>query len=115
LTRKPILLAALLTILTTSAPAANFIWFTNNAGNATPWVDFLTTNGFNVQVRTDLGTLDATKINVLNSADLIIMARATSSGDFATNAAVVTQWVGIATPIIVGNAYIAFFTGTGDL
>ncbi len=90
------------------APAANVIWVTNNAGNATPWVNFLSTNGFNVDIRTDFnGTLSPAQLNDLNAADLVIMARASNSGDFANNAATVAQWAGIGTPIIVGNAFIA--------
>lgn len=91
-----------------TVPAANVIWVTNNTSNATPWVNFLATNGFNVDVRTDFsGTLSAAQINTLNGADLIIMARASDSGQFAANAANITQWAGITTPIIVGNAFTA--------
>lgn len=99
---------AVMFTLPVMAPAANIVWVTNNATNAAPWADFLTTNGFNVEVRTDFsGTLSAGQINSLNEADLIIMARASSSGDFAANAANVAQWASINTPIIVGNAFIA--------
>ena len=77
--------------LASSLQAATIIWVSDNknptGGVAADqgWVDLLEANGHTVDLsfRNQEGrALDAAKIAALNAADLIIISRDTSSGDF---------------------------------
>ncbi|MHC4740774.1 MAG: hypothetical protein ACYS8Z_02615, partial [Planctomycetota bacterium] len=105
--------------LTATAQAATIIWVSDNKANSMPaadqaWVDLLRANGYTVDYRGEdpavdrfyWRTLDATKIDELNAADLIIISRDTNSGDYASNAQEVSDWNGIETPIILQPAHI---------
>jgi hypothetical protein len=74
-----------------------------------PWIDFLTSQGFNVDYRMGpaLGngywrTLDDAKIAALNAADLAIVSRNSNSGDYI-NGTEPTQWNSVKTPLILMN------------
>lgn len=100
-----------------SAHAATIVWVsdnkTPNASTLVPadqgWVDLLVNTGYTVDLsfRNKEGrTLDATKIAALNAADLIIISRDTSSGDY-DDGQEPTQWNSVTTPIIMQVAHIA--------
>ena len=62
--------------------------------------------GYTVDVqRANRGTLDNAKIAALNAADLIIVSRTTSSGNYNTDATEIGQWSAITTPMINLSAY----------
>jgi hypothetical protein len=99
-----------------SAHAATIIWVSDNK---TPdavgvpadqgWVDLLVNNGYtvNLSFRNKEGrTLDATKLAALEAADLIIISRDTSSGDY-DDGTEPAQWNSVTTPIIMQVAHIA--------
>ncbi len=65
-----------------------------NAGHHVPWQD------------SRYETLDATKLAELEAADLVIVARNTSSGNF-TNGTEVSDWNGITTRLLLSSAYLA--------
>jgi hypothetical protein len=70
--------------------------------------DWLVGEGYNVDVqRGNWMVLDADKIAALNAADLIIVSRASNSGNYASDADEISQWNSVTTPIILTNAYIA--------
>lgn len=97
--------ALCLTALTSGAQAGSIIFATNATTADAAYVTFLQDLGHTVSVRTDLGTLDATKIGELNAADLIIFSRNTTSGDFA-GVGEPTQWNSITTPLLLHNALL---------
>ncbi len=79
------------------------------------WVDFLEDAGY--EVNYEFGEqmiagggywveLDGDKLAVLEAADLIIIGRATNSGDYATNFDEILDWNLISTPILMQTAYI---------
>jgi len=71
------------------------------------WVDLLTAEGYAVNVQRGYWTtLDADKMNALNAADLVIVSRSSSSGNY-DDGTEPTQWNSITTQTIVLNAYIA--------
>jgi hypothetical protein len=78
-----------------------------------PWVDMLTAQGYNVDYQiVAIGngywrTLDDAKIAALNAADLVIVSRNSDSGQYATNAAEVTQWGSVTAPLILMSTHIA--------
>jgi hypothetical protein len=71
--------------------------------------------GYDVEVSASPGnasefrTLDATKISRLTSKDLVILHRATSSGDFNTDATERSTWNNMNVPILVGATMNAGF------
>ncbi len=68
--------------------------------------DWLVAEGHTVDVqRGNWVDLDPNKIEALNAADLIIMSRATNSGDYAGGEKV-TQWNSVTTPLIQMSAYL---------
>ncbi len=94
--------------LTPAVRAANIIWVGENidiTGDGTPddfaWIPWLQSLGYNVDVRRgNWTTLDAAKIAELNAADLIIISRCTSSGNYNNDATEIAQWSGITAPIL---------------
>ncbi|MBE0535974.1 MAG: LamG domain-containing protein [Phycisphaerae bacterium] len=78
------------------------------------WVDFLTSLGFTVEYPKGatagtgyFQTLDAAKLAQLAAADLIIMSRDVSSGNYANDDTERAQWGGITTPLILMSQYLA--------
>ncbi|MBN1892963.1 T9SS type A sorting domain-containing protein [bacterium] len=113
-------------IFSTDAMAQKIIWVSSNydvdqdsVQNDQPFVDVLTTNGYEVQREIDSmkGTLlTAEQMDVLESADLIIFSRSTGSGDYNDPAG----WNAITKPMILNNVYAARLSkwqwaGTEDL
>ena len=109
-------------VLSSAVQAANIIWVSDNKnGTNAPsdigFVNLLKAQGYNVDYQGQGGTgtpgyqswrtLDATKIAALNAADLIILSRDLSSGDYASNATEVTQWNGITKPVLMLIAHVA--------
>jgi len=95
---------------------ATIVWVSDNKtpANTVPadqaWVDLLTAQGYtvNLDFRAQQGrSLSTAEVDVLNAADLIIISRDINSGDYSSNAAEVTQWNGITTPILVQIAHFA--------
>ncbi len=71
------------------------------------WVDLLTSQGYNVDVQRNYWqTLDDDKINTLNSADLIIVSRASNSGNYSDGDEP-TLWNSITTPMILSSTHLA--------
>jgi len=108
-----ILMLALAFCLTIPAKAANIIVVTGAMDHDVDGVqddqgliDWLVAEGHNVDAQ--LGNwmeLDADKIAALDAADLIIVSRASSSGDY-DDGNEPTQWNSIDTPLIQMNAYL---------
>ncbi|HUU17476.1 MAG TPA: hypothetical protein VMW72_10025 [Sedimentisphaerales bacterium] len=101
--------------LASSVHAATIVWVSDNKTPTDgvpadqPWLDLLEAQGYtvNLDFRNQEGrSLDAAEIETLNAADLIIISRDTSSGDYA-NGDAPTQWNSIETPIIMQVAHIA--------
>jgi len=91
----------------------NIIWvsgFYDDNADGVPddqeWVDILTAKGYNVDYTPGWEELDDAKIAALNAADLIIVSRNSSSGDF-DDGDEVAQWNAITTPIILSSPHIA--------
>ncbi|MBP8303427.1 MAG: discoidin domain-containing protein [Phycisphaerae bacterium] len=95
--------------------AATIVWVSEwmSPGGGIPydqgWIDLLRGEGYTVQADTTANhmVLDATNLAALEAADLIIVSRTTNSGNYATDAAEVTQWNSIETPLILFAAYTA--------
>jgi hypothetical protein len=107
--RKLIFVLVVLVIgLSSFAHGATIIWVaeaTDIDSDGTPddfaWIPWLESLGYTVDVQRGYWTtLDTTKIAALNAADLIIVSRCSSSGNYNTDAAEIGQWSGITTPII---------------
>lgn len=68
--------------------------------------DFLVAEGYTVDVRPDYWiTLDPNKVAELNAADLVVISRATTSGNYNT-AEKIAAWNGITTPTINMTVYL---------
>ncbi|MGE9268783.1 MAG: hypothetical protein ACQKBY_11875, partial [Verrucomicrobiales bacterium] len=81
---------------------------TDNNSSDAGLISFLQGQGHTVSGgNQEYTTLDASKIATLNAADLVIVSRNTNSGDYANNATEIAQWDAIATPLLLGNAYLA--------
>ncbi|MFZ2145748.1 MAG: PA14 domain-containing protein [Sedimentisphaerales bacterium] len=93
---------------------ANIVWVTvtsdddaDGAQDDQAWIDWLEAEGHNVDARIDYWTeLDASKVDELNAADLVIVSRSTHSSDFS-NGDEPTLWNSVTSPLILMNAYIA--------
>jgi len=76
------------------------------------WVDFLKAQGYNVDYQyVGLGngywrTLDQAKLDALSAADLVIVSRNSDSGQYASNAAEVTQWNSVQSPLMLMSSHI---------
>ncbi len=114
--RWSVLLLVLALGLGSLADGATIVWVSDNKTPAAgvpadqAWVDLLIAQGYDVNLnfRAQQGrSLDAAEVAVLNGADLIIISRDTNSGDYASNAAEITQWNGITTPILMQVGQIA--------
>jgi len=95
-----------------SAHAQTIVWISETNANADGayydqgWIDLLEDAGYTVDFRPgEWMTLDADKIATLESADLIIGSRNSNSGNYASDAAEVTQWNSTATPLIMMTVY----------
>jgi hypothetical protein len=115
--------------LTPTVRATNIIWVCENidiTGDGTPddfaWIPWLEGLGYTVDVqRGNWTTLDTAKIATLNAADLIIISRCTSSGNYNNDATEISQWSGITAPILClaghfvrNNRWYWFNTATID-
>ena len=118
MSRKLIFLILLLVFsLMTSARSSTIIWvsdaYDDNADGEPddqPWLDLLETNGYTVDTsfRSQEGrSLDDSKIEALNAADLIIVSRNSDSASYANDATEISQWNSITTPLMLQNIYIA--------
>jgi len=71
------------------------------------WVDLLTAQGYSIDVQRNYWqTLDDDKINALNSADLVIVSRASNSGNY-NDGDEPTQWNSITAPMILSSTHLA--------
>ncbi|MHC4356623.1 MAG: hypothetical protein ACYS0H_28325, partial [Planctomycetota bacterium] len=121
--RKALLVVLVLgSYLTSSAYAATIIWVSDNKNFGTAaadqgWVNALRAAGHTVDYRGEGGsgdadyrywrTIDAGKIAELNAADLIIVSRDLSSGQYDDEPEV-TQWNSqVTTPLILQIAHLA--------
>lgn len=95
--------------------AASIIWVsgghdydTDGVSDDFMWVDLLEAEGYTVDYQTgNWTTLDDGKIAAMNAANLVIIARCTSSGDYATDAAEINQWDSITTPMLLNSTHLA--------
>ena len=90
------------------AMAEKIIWVASSYGDLqvdTTFVDVLLENGYEVQVELDSmkGTLTEEQIDVLESGDLVIVSRATGSGDYNDS----YGWNSISKPLILNSVYLA--------
>jgi hypothetical protein len=70
-------------------------------------IDWLVAEGHTVDVQPgNWVDLDPNKMAVLDAADLVIMSRASNSGDYASNADEVTLWNSVKAPLIQMSAYL---------
>lgn len=113
--RMAFLVLALAFCLSPMARAANIIWVSESIdvnGDGTPddaaWIPWLQGLGYTVDVqRGNWTALDNAKIATLNAADLVIISRCTSSGNYNNDATEISQWSGIKAPILNLSAYFA--------
>ena len=111
--RIAFLVLALGFCLSPAVHATNIIWVCDSIdinADGTPddaaWIPWLQGLGYTVDVqRANWGTLDNAKIAALNAADLIIVSRTTSSGNYNNDATEIGQWSAITTPMINLSAY----------
>jgi hypothetical protein len=113
------------TIFISDAMAEKIIWVAGTYKGADslitdqPFIDMLVSHGYQVQVERETmkgNPLTAEQLAVLESADLIIVSRATSSGDYIDPAG----WNSISKPLILNNVYLArqgrwFWANTDNL
>ncbi|HCO94559.1 MAG TPA: hypothetical protein DIU00_11515, partial [Phycisphaerales bacterium] len=102
--------------LASSMSASTIIWvsgaFDDNGDGEPddqPWMDLLEANGYTVDAsfRSQEGrTLDDDKIAALNAADLIIVSRNSSSGDYDEGEEI-TQWNSITAPLMLMGVHIS--------
>ena len=100
--------------LASSMHAATIIWVsgghdydTDGVSDDFMWVELLEAEGYTVDYQTgNWTTLDDGKIAALNAADLVIIARCTSSGDYATDATEINQWDSITTPMLSNSTHL---------
>ena len=98
-----------------AAHAVNITWVTESVditGDGVPddfaWITWLQGLGHTVDLqRGNWQTLDATKIAALNAADVIIISRSASSGNYNNDATEISNWNGLKAPIINLHAYFA--------
>ena len=96
----------------TSGAAGHIIWVAENIDfnyDSLPddyeWIPWLEAVGYTVDVRRDYWTsLDAAKVAELNAADLIIVSRTTSIGNYANAPGEAAQWNAVMTPLITLNS-----------
>ncbi|HKQ38323.1 MAG TPA: hypothetical protein VJ063_09610 [Verrucomicrobiae bacterium] len=107
--------AVLLLAVTLSGNAANIMVVTDRADleqGTAGLAGYLRGLGYTVEVSASPGnasefrTLDATKISRLTAKDLVIVHRATSSGDFNTDATERSTWNNMNVPILVMSSLI---------
>ncbi len=113
---KQFILGVLITgiCLTLSSRAADIIWITesydldlNGIQDDQEWIDWLTAEGYPLDVqRNNWMVLDTGKIEALNSADLVIISRATNSGNYDEEGEA-DQWNSITAPMLSTNVYLA--------
>ncbi|HOK96336.1 MAG TPA: hypothetical protein PK052_09650 [Anaerohalosphaeraceae bacterium] len=91
--------------------AVTIEWVSDDYGSSfdQPWINLLTSQGYTVTARANqyYRTLDAAKIAALNAADLVIISRKTSSGDYASNSTEVAQWNGLTAPVLCMSGFLA--------
>jgi hypothetical protein len=116
----PIVLLFLLCLTLPAHATYNIIWVSDNTDHDNDgimddqgWVDFLTSQGYNVDVQRNYWqTLDDDKINTLNNADLVIISPAAASENYI-NDNEPTLWNSITTPMILSNTPLATSSGWG--
>lgn len=90
------------------------VWVTDRPGTDfdQPWIDILTAEGYTVTASTgtdataEFRTLDAAKIARLNAANLVIISRKTSGGDYSSTSTEVAQWNGLTAPMLNMTAFL---------
>ena len=100
--------------LMTTVNAANIVWISGTHDYDADgvlddymWVDLLVAQGYTVDYQPgNWTTLDDNKIATMNAADLVIISRCTSSGDYAADAAELNQWDSITTPMISNSTHL---------
>ncbi len=76
--------------------------------------DFLKGLGHQVDVRRgNWTTLDAGKIAELNAADLVIVSRSTSSGNYDDDTTEITSWNSLTSPMMLHSSYLSRGTSSG--
>ncbi|HOL32232.1 MAG TPA: lamin tail domain-containing protein [Anaerohalosphaeraceae bacterium] len=107
------LLFVVVVALTGLPQAATIVWVSDDysANFDQPWINLLTSQGYTVLTAADGATtywrtLDEAKIAVLNAADLVIVSRKTSSGEYASSSTEVAQWNGLTAPVMCMSAYL---------
>ncbi len=101
-------------ILSAASQAASIVLVTDNTTTDANLITFLQGLGHTVSGSNgEYQTLDAGKIQTLNSADLVIVSRTTSSNAYAGDAAEVAQWDALTVPLLLTNPFIARSTHWG--
>jgi len=113
---KKTLCSSLLLVLAllSSVQAAHIIWVTetrdtdvDGAQDDQAFIDLLAAQGHTVDAQLSFWmTLDGAKVAALNGADLIIVSRASNSGNY-DEAGEPQEWNAIETPLILMNVYIS--------
>ncbi|MGO4912112.1 DUF4998 domain-containing protein [Leeuwenhoekiella sp. W20_SRS_FM14] len=92
----------------TSFAAPPVIYFIANGANDNVQIEWLRTNGFIVSTKYDHSRFDPndqSKIDELNGADLVIIGRSGSSGNF--NGTSKTAWNSLTVPLILNSQWIS--------
>jgi len=108
------LVLALAFCLGSSVQAATIVWISgthdydgDSVFDDFMWVDLLEAEGYTVDYQPgNWITLDDDKIAAMNAADLVIISRCTSSGDYAADAAELSQWDSITTAMISNSTHV---------
>jgi hypothetical protein len=85
---------------------AHIIWVDEGADGFAGWQTLLEGAGHTVERMTGMGTLDQSKIDAMNAADLVIVSRDTNSGGY-DDGQEPTQWNALTVPLIQTSAYLA--------
>ena len=100
--RKKIGMLLILLCLTGVASATNVLWCSDREEGDIDqgWVDLLTTAGYTVDRLEAAGDMTPEKVTLANTYGLVIMARLTNSGDYASDEVEIGYWNSITSPLI---------------
>lgn len=83
--------------------AASILWCSDSTVNDQSWVDLLEDDGYTVDRLTAAGDMTQAKVDLANTYDLVIVGRATNSGDYGAE---MDLWNSITAPLICQSAWI---------
>ena len=92
------------------AKSQNIVWVSDCYNEAEPhdqgFVDMLEAEGYTVTRMQDPQSMNTSKVDQMNAADLVIVGRHGNSGGYATDSNEVNMWNSVTTPIINQNPHV---------